>query len=748
MTNKIYPWFRKDLSLHSKYNVMKRHLYIVIFLFLTAILQTNSFLVFSQTLISGKVVLTNGKPLKDVTVVVDNQKPVITTTIGLFGVQIAGDKPKEVKATKRNFTQKSWEYDEKAKKIQIVMEPLTSLSGELRDENEKPIANAKIILSKINPDKPALTNNLGKFDLPLFEGADISKPGEIYINGKQIPSENFSLSEGNIKIKVSKNTFESEQVNTALIEKTKILEEKKITKIKVMDLTGSALEMQKITIDGQDYLTDGKGEVLTQHELSKDTRIFMEGFKIKVLPTEFYLLINAERIAGNEEIDTNQVIEEIIKSEATISLAGSYKEQFNQMIEDLEVRKQMLLQMNEQTRLEILEITKRLTEDPNLTQEEREELNNKRIQLEQALVDNELAYQDAVEKTKVALDSMRIVLQSSELERIQTQQEIEEKEKEAKRNLVIFGVVAIALIAIALVFFIANRRVKKEHEELEKAKGELEKSYEELKQQKNKIEQQNNFITTSIRYAETMQKAILPLDETFNERFDEFLKIFLPKDIVSGDFYWLSTLENLTFFALVDCTGHGVPGAFMSLIGNNSLNEIVNQKNIHSPAQILEELNTSIRKALRQTHTDNDDGMDVALCAITKPDEDGLIKVTFAGAKRNMVYYSQAQGYQLLEIKGDKKTIGGFFKENRNNQFTNHEVVLQKGDILYFYTDGLTDQPNIRQEKFGSVRLKNIIKENLHLSLSEQQIIIMEELNLHKQGTEQRDDMSLIGLRL
>jgi serine phosphatase RsbU (regulator of sigma subunit) len=727
---------------------MKRHLYIIVFLLFTGLLQTNAFLVFSQTIISGKVVLTDGKPLKDVSVVVDNQKPVITTTMGLFGVQITTDKPKDVKATKRNYTQKSWEYDEKTKKIQIVMEPLTVLSGELRDENEKPIANAKITLSKINPDKPALTNNSGQFQLPLSEKADISQPGEIYINGKQIPSESFSLTDGNVRIKVSKNTVESESVNNTLIEKTKILEEKKITKIKVMDLTGSALEMQKITIDGQDYITDAKGEVLTQHELSKDSRVFMEGFKIKILPTEFYLLINAERIKENEEIDTTQVIEEIIKSEATMSLAGSYKEQFNQMIADLEVRKQMLLQMNEQTRLEILEITKRLIEDPNLTNQEREELNNKRIQLEQALVDNELAYQDAVEKTKLALDSMRIVLQSSELERIQTQREIEEKEKEAKRNLIIFGVIAIALVAVVLAFFIANRRVKKEHEELEKAKSELEKSYEELKQQKNKIEQQNNFITTSIRYAETMQKAILPLDETFNERFDEFLKIFLPKDIVSGDFYWLSTLDNLTFFALVDCTGHGVPGAFMSLIGNNSLNEIINQKNIHSPAQILEELNTSIRKALRQSHTDNDDGMDVALCAIAKPDKEGLIKVTFAGAKRNMVYYSQAQDDQLLEIKGDKKTIGGFFKENRNNQFTNHEVVLQKGDILYFYTDGLTDQPNVRQEKFGSVRLKNIIKENLHLSLSEQQIIIMEELNLHKQGAEQRDDMSLIGLRV
>nr|MCU0393503.1 SpoIIE family protein phosphatase [Thermoflexibacter sp.] len=220
------------------------------------------------------------------------------------------------------------------------------------------------------------------------------------------------------------------------------------------------------------------------------------------------------------------------------------------------------------------------------------------------------------------------------------------------------------------------------------------------------------------------------------------------KDIVSGDFYWLLPLEHATFLALVDCTGHGVPGAFMSLIGNNSLNEIVNQKNIYSPAQILEELNNSIRKALRQAHTDNDDGMDVALCAISKPDQDGQIKVTFAGAKRNMIYYNQNESKELLEIKGDKKTVGGFFKENRITQFTNQEVILQKGDIIYLFTDGLTDQTNPQQEKLGSVKLKELLKENLHLSLDQQQTTILQELNLHRQDADQRDDMTLIGIKL
>ncbi len=736
---------------------MKKHSFILL-LFILFSPFTQGF-IWGQVFISGKVVREDGKPLKDVSVIIDNSRPIVTNTVGVFGVDIKNEKPTSVKATKKNFVFKDWSFDENAKKIKIIMHPLSNFRGVLQDADKNPISDAKIVLSAINPDKPALTNKKGEFDIVLPEGADISQPGNITINDKEIDASNFSVDgNGKLQINVPKSVATATVVvnNNVILEKANVLEKKKINKIKVNDQSGSPVQRLKIKIDDDFYFTDDKGEVITRKDLHKDTKLSVEGFKITVLPSDFYLLVNIEAISNGEVVDTTaQEIGEIINETATVDVSGNYEDRLDEIIQDLEVQKQLLLQLNEQTRIEIEEITKRIIEDKTLTPQQKKELSDKRTELEQALVKNELEYQDAVVKTRVALDSMRQVLKLSEDENRAKTQTLQEEKDEALRNKIIFMAVAISLVVIVVIFFITNRRVNKEHDQLEKAHEKLEKANTDLEESfkqvtlaKNEIEQKNNQITTSIRYAETMQQAILPLDETFNKNFSDHFKIYIPKDIVSGDFYWCLPLEKETFLALVDCTGHGVPGAFMSLIGNNSLNEIVNQKNVREPALILEELNASIRKALRQEFTDNDDGMDVALCRIDSPDKNGNVKVVFAGAKRNMLYCAKKLGKELFEIKGDKKTVGGFFKGNKITQFNNQEIELQKGDLIYMFTDGIADQPNSVGEKFGSFKLKELLKENAKLTLSEQQTIIMEELKLHQRNAAQRDDITLIGVRV
>jgi serine phosphatase RsbU (regulator of sigma subunit) len=736
---------------------MKKYSFILLlFTFFSLLTQD---LIWGQVFIAGKVIREDGTPLKDVSVIVDDARAVITSTTGVFGVDIKGQKPTSVKATKKNFVFKDWSFDENAKKIKIVMHPLSNFRGILQDADKNPIADAKIIMSEINPDKPALTNKKGEFDLVLPEGADINKPGSITINNKEIDASNFSV-DGNGKLQINVPTSVAAATavvnNNVILEKANVLEQKKINKIKVNDQTGSPVEKLKIKVDDDFYFTDTKGEVFTQKDIHQDTKLSIEGFKIKVLPSDFYLLVNIEPLSNDEVADTTaQEIGEIIKETATVEVGGNYEDRLDEIIKDLEVQKQLLLQLNEQTRIEIEEITKRIIEDKTLTPEQKKELADKRTELEVILVKNEIEYQNAVDRTKIALDSMRQVLKLSEDENREKTKTLQQEKEEALRNKIVFIAIAISLVVIVIIFFVANRRVNKEHDQLEKAHEKLEKantdleeSFKQVSLAKYEIEQKNNQITTSIRYAETMQKAILPLDETFNKNFTDHFKIYIPKDIVSGDFYWCLPLEKETFLALVDCTGHGVPGAFMSLIGNNSLNEIVNQKNVREPALILEELNASIRKALRQEFTDNDDGMDVALCRIDKPEKDGKVKVVFAGAKRNMLYCAQKMGKELFEIKGDKKTVGGFFKGSKSTQFSNQEIELEKGDLIYMFTDGLSDQPNNIGEKFSSVKLKELLRTNAHLTLSEQQTIIMEELKLHQSGASQRDDITLIGVRI
>lgn len=197
--------------------------------------------------------------------------------------------------------------------------------------------------------------------------------------------------------------------------------------------------------------------------------------------------------------------------------------------------------------------------------------------------------------------------------------------------------VFVALVAI-LIFFQFRQKKKANHL--------LARQNEEIKNQRDKLDRQNKLITSSINYANTIQQAILPIKSVMDNYFESFV-IFRPKDIVSGDFYWFTTLPVSTdnpnvLLAAVDCTGHGVPGAFMSMIGSRMLSDIVNERHITDPAAILETLSRETVKALKQDQTDNNDGMDLAICGIEAAGP-GLWDIKCAGAKRPVFYYSHEQ---------------------------------------------------------------------------------------------------------
>jgi len=269
------------------------------------------------------------------------------------------------------------------------------------------------------------------------------------------------------------------------------------------------------------------------------------------------------------------------------------------------------------------------------------------------------------------------------------------------------------------------------------------RAYQQIMAQNEVIETKNKSITDSLRYAETMQKAMLPNETTFQKLFTQSFVLYLPKDIVSGDFYWCTTYEDKIFTAVVDCTGHGVPGAFMSLIGISLLNEIVKQRKITSPAQILEQLHIGVQVALNQADKTNDDGMDVCLCAIERLSPFDTL-VVFAGAHRPLLYKRQDQP-QMTVVKGDNKTIGGWFK-NKNRDFINHEIILRRGDTVYLLSDGLLDQDNLQKEKFGIERFTTCLESYAFLSLQEQRQELHETLQNFMQNKAQRDDITVVGV--
>lgn len=351
---------------------------------------------------------------------------------------------------------------------------------------------------------------------------------------------------------------------------------------------------------------------------------------------------------------------------------------------------------------------------------------------EKKLTEEELSQtHEKLEKTESTLQEVEELTREQKME-LDLREALLEKEK-LKRKYLTLGIIALSVFVIVLTIMILKIR----------------QANRKINQQRLSLQKQNKEIRASIRYAQTIQDAMLPGDNQIRKFFDPFI-IYMPKDIVSGDFYWIHSEEmngkTLVYMAVVDCTGHGVPGAFMSMIGNRLLNEIVAVRKIDSPAEILGMLNTMVREALRQEETDNNDGMDLGFCKF-EINKNGKYKMTYAGAKRP-VYIIRNKENKLLTDNGDRKSIGGYNLSRREVQFTNHERELDKGDMIYLFSDGIIDQNGPDRKKFGRLRLEEVMVDCAKLRPEEQRLIIEQRLGDYMQGEDQRDDITLIGLKV
>lgn len=267
---------------------------------------------------------------------------------------------------------------------------------------------------------------------------------------------------------------------------------------------------------------------------------------------------------------------------------------------------------------------------------------------------------------------------------------------------------------------------------------------EEVVRKNIELDEKNKDITASIRYAKRIQDAILPPDELVIKFLPKTFVLFKPKDIVSGDFYWLADKGDKVLFAAVDCTGHGVPGAFMSIVGHNLLDQIVGEYGLTQPAEILNALNKSVSDTLRQSDAEDNsirDGMDIALCAFNRKTNE----FEYAGAYNPLWLIRNGE---LIEYKANKFPIGNL-KAGENKKFTNHVIPLQKGDTLYVFSDGYADQfGGVAGKKFKYSTFKKILLDSQHLTMEEQGDYINKVIEDWKGTLEQVDDILVIGTRL
>ncbi len=300
-----------------------------------------------------------------------------------------------------------------------------------------------------------------------------------------------------------------------------------------------------------------------------------------------------------------------------------------------------------------------------------------------------------------------------------------------------FILLMILLLTASIIAYIKirERNLIREKEILEQKVAER---TAEVVEKSKELEQKNKDITDSIRYAKRIQNAILPPVDLFEDTF----VFFRPKDIVSGDFFWMNTLGSKRFIAAVDCTGHGVPGAFMSFIGYNSLNKIVNERHVTDAAAILDQLNEEVYKTLHVQSKDENvkDGMDLALLIY---DEETRI-LQYAGANNPMYLIRDGE---LIEYKADRFAIG-MVSVDSERKFTNNIIEIRQGDVTYIFSDGYADQfGGPKGKKFKSKQLKQLFLEIHHLSPEEQKRVLEERLIAWMGYEEQVDDILVIGTR-
>jgi serine phosphatase RsbU (regulator of sigma subunit) len=270
--------------------------------------------------------------------------------------------------------------------------------------------------------------------------------------------------------------------------------------------------------------------------------------------------------------------------------------------------------------------------------------------------------------------------------------------------------------------------------ELAKSKEIIEEKHEEVLLQKKEI-------TDSINYARSIQRAFIPTEEQFNSYFKDSFVYFKPKDIVSGDFYWAYQKDNLLFYATADCTGHGVPGGFMTMLGLSFLDDIIESKATTNPASALNLIRDKIVNTLKQSGNigENKDGMDIAICCIDKTKNE----LTYSSAN-NSLY--MIRDNELTIYKGDKQPCG-FYHENK--PFTAHTISLKPNDCIYTFTDGFADQfGGPKGKKFRYKQFEEILLNNVNDSFSVQKNKLSSAFESWKGDLEQVDDILVIGIKI
>jgi len=441
-------------------------------------------------------------------------------------------------------------------------------------------------------------------------------------------------------------------------------------------------------------------------------------------------------------------------------------------LEGEEQARELLMRENDLRLLEQEKLRQSLIITEQQYRVEQQDRENRILEQEQRIAT--LALEQEQRKQQEAEQEIRLLEQQQELDQLAL-------EKEKSQRKMLFGIVVLMILVVVLVTasLVSTRRKKlllgRQKKEIEEKNLDLEQKNEEIETQRDEIEAQRNLVfdqkekieqinldmTNSIQYAQRIQSAALPDLEMIRGTVSDYFLIFRPRNIVSGDFYWVAQVEEKTVLVVADCTGHGVPGAFMSMMGISLLKEIVQKEYLTHPGVVLRRMRKEIIKALGQKGEAGEqrDGMDISLIEISPREK----RVQFAGAFNSLYLVRESQlkapaikdlkifegesdnKHTLYEIPGDKMPVAFY---DRMDKFTTREFAFEKGDMLYMYSDGYPDQfGGERGKKFKYIPFKRMILQNASLSMEEQNRVYSTTLDKWMGSYEQIDDICVLGVK-
>ena len=685
----------------------------------------------------------NKQPVPKVEVVVDSFYAAVTKPDGKLIISMKNtDDPRHLQAVKNGYDFEDWKYDTTSREIVINMRKTGIIKGVVKSKKGNlPIPNVDVLL--INTEaRPGKTNEKGEFSIQLPPNISPNLPKKYAVYSFGLQSSDFEVFERD-----GKSIIALQQIPA-----------RRVLAVRIVDnQTGRPVAGQTLIADNKETPSNDDGFARLPYALTTKFEYKVRGYDVVNLTYDKENQFLIARV--QQEIqDERKTIGVINQSGDTILVnIGNFRRLSR-------IERDSIRRANSDINAKIKELEDKL-DSGNITDAEKAEL-----QRLLAASKQNAARLDSIEN----INNQIITSLTAEQELIKQRQKNVEQEAEKvrlasekekaqnQRNMLIFASVAIILLLLAIAFFIFNRRNRKQNkllgekvteinrknEMLEESKNILDRKNAQLKNQQQELERQHTKITDSIRYALTIQESILPAQELIDQTFQDYFILYKPKDIVAGDFYWFAQKGGNSIISAIDCTGHGVPGGFMTMIGNTLLNQIVKEDNITDPKEILTQLNVKVKETLKEQVKDegrDGDGMDLGLINF---DMDNNL-ATFCGAKTPL-FYVKSKDKELAYIKGTNISIGSTLSRKKK-EFSSHVINFEKGDIFYLASDGFQDQlggPDNGKQKFLKKKFIALIETVSVLPMEEQAQKFEDALAEWQGDSDQTDDIVILGLKV